>query len=443
MARLRKKSAKKAGKKTGAKMADQAALFARARKVLVGGVNSPVRAFKSVGGSPLFVEAGSGPYLFSADGRAFIDFCLSWGPLIFGHARAEIVAAAKAALERGSTFGAATVAEVDLAERIKAALPSMELIRLTSSGTEADMSALRAARAFTRRDLVIKFAGCYHGHVDSMLVAAGSGATTLGIPDSAGVPRAFAKTTIVVPFNDVSAVEAAFKKNKGKIAAVIVEPIPANMGVVFPAKGFLEALRRIATREKSLLIFDEVITGFRVCYGGAQTVFRVKPDLTILGKIVGGGLPLAAYGGRKDVMSMIAPEGPAYQAGTLSGNPVAVAAGIAALDLLRDENPYPRLGKLAGHLAAGLQEAAVAAGVPLRIQSFGSMLTPFFLEGEATDYASAMKADKAAYGRWFHAMLDRCVYLPPAQWEALFVSAAHGEREIAYTIAAAREAFRQ
>jgi len=439
MARLTRKPAKK---KAPARKVDMGALFARARRALVGGVNSPVRAFKSVGGSPVFMAAGMGPYIFAADGRGFVDYCLSWGPLMFGHARTEIVEAAKAALERGSTFGAATFAEVELAERVQAAFPSMELVRLTSSGTEADMSALRAARAFTGRDLVIKFAGCYHGHVDSLLVAAGSGATTLGIPDSAGVPKAFAATTIVVPFNDLPAVEAAFRKHKGRIAALIVEPVPANMGVVFPKEGFLEALRRVTAREKSLLIFDEVITGFRVCYGGAQTLYGIKPDLTILGKIVGGGLPLAAYGGRKDVMSMIAPEGPAYQAGTLSGNPVAVAAGAATLDLLRSEDPYPRLQQLGDYLCEGLRAAALDAGVPLRIQSFGSMITPFFMEGEATDYASALKADKAAYGRFFHEMLKRAVYLPPAQWEALFVSYAHTDRELDHTIAAAREAFR-
>ncbi len=418
------------------------ALFERARKALVGGVNSPVRAFKSVGGTPLFVERGSGAYLYADDGKRYVDFCLSWGPLMFGHARTEIVKAAKRALEEGSTFGAATMAEVELAERIQKAFPSMELLRMTSSGTEADMSALRAARAYTKRDLVIKFAGCYHGHVDSLLVAAGSGATTLGIPDSAGVPAAFAATTIVVPFNDLRAVEAAFKKHKGKIAAVIVEPIPANMGVVFPADGFLAGLRKLATREKSLLIFDEVITGFRLCYGGAQTLFNIKPDLTILGKIVGGGLPLAAYGGRKDVMSMIAPEGPAYQAGTLSGNPVAVAAGTATLDLLRSENPYPRLEKLGEYWTEGLRDGANRAGVSLRIQSAGSMATPFFAEYPVTDYASALKADKQAYGRFFHTMLKRGVYLPPAQWEANFVSYAHTDRDLDFAISAARVAFR-
>ena len=417
--------------------------FARARRALVGGVNSPVRAFKSVGGTPVFVESGSGASLVAADGRRFVDFCLSWGPLMFGHARRELVKAAIGALRRGSTFGAATMAEVALAERIKGAFPSIELLRMTSSGTEADMSALRAARAFTGRDLVVKFAGCYHGHVDSLLVAAGSGATALGVPDSAGVPAAMAATTIVAPFNDLAAVERIFRGNRGRIAAIIVEPIPANMGVVFPAAGFLEGLRALATRDKALLIFDEVITGFRVCYGGAQTLFHVKPDLTILGKIVGGGLPLAVYGGRKDVMSTIAPEGPAYQAGTLSGNPVAVAAGAAMLDLLRAENPYRRLGQMAAYVCDGFRRAAAAAGVPLNVQSFGSMFTPFFVDGPVTDYASALKADKAAYGRFFHRMLKRGVYLPPAQWEAAFVCCAHSGRELDAAVKAAREALRQ
>ncbi|MEK7233624.1 MAG: glutamate-1-semialdehyde 2,1-aminomutase [Elusimicrobiota bacterium] len=414
-------------------------IFARARKSLVGGVNSPVRAFKSVGGTPLFVHSGSGAYLNADDARSYIDFCLSWGPLMFGHARRELVKAAQEAMARGSTFGAATQAEVALAERIKKAFPSIELLRMTSSGTEAGMSAARAARALTKRDLIIKFSGCYHGHFDSLLVAAGSGATTLGIPDSAGVSKAVAATTIVVPFNDLPAVEAAFKKYKGKIAALFVEPIPANMGVVLPAKGFLKGLRRITEREKTLLVFDEVITGFRVCYGGVQTMCGIKPDLTVLGKIIGGGLPLAAYGGRRDVMSMIAPEGPAYQAGTLSGNPVAVAAGTAMLDLLRFESPYKRMAQLAEYMCEGLRRASLRAGVPLRIQSCGSMFTPFFREGEVTDYASAMKADKAAYGRYFHGMLKRGVYLPPAQWEAAFVSYAHTEKDLNIAIGAAVE----
>ena len=416
-------------------------LFVRARKVLVGGVNSPVRAFKSVGGTPVFMKSGSGAYLTDADNRRYIDFCLSWGPLMFGHARREITAAAEAALRQGSTFGAATEAEVALAERIKAAIPSMQLLRLTSSGTEAGMSACRAARAFTKRDLIIKFAGGYHGHMDAMLVAAGSGATTLGVPDSAGVPRGVAATTIVVPFNDLNALKQAFAKNKGRVAAILMEPIPANMGIVFPGEGFLKAVRALCTKEKSLLIFDEVITGFRVCYGGVQNLEGVKPDLTVLGKIIGGGLPLAAYGGRKDVMSMIAPEGPAYQAGTLSGNPVAVAAGTAMLDLLRAENPYKRMEQLKEYLCEGFRLAAVRAGVPLRIQSTASMFTPFFLDGEAVDYKTAIKADKAAYGRFFHEMLKRGVYLPPAQWEAGFVSYAHTDKELDHAIGAAVFAF--
>ena len=428
---------------TKAKPANLKKLFERARKSLVGGVNSPVRAFKSVGGTPLFVRSGTGAWIRGADGKSYVDFCLSWGPLMFGHARGEIVAAAQTAMSHGSTFGAATEGEVILAEKIKEALPSIELLRMTSSGTEAGMSAARAARAFTKRDLIVKFAGCYHGHFDSLLVAAGSGATTLGIPDSAGVPKSFAATTIVVPFNDLKAVENAFKKNKGRIAAVFVEPIPANMGVVFPADGFLEGLRKITKREKSLLIFDEVITGFRVAYGGAQTLVGIKPDLTILGKVVGGGLPLAVYGGRKDVMSMMAPEGPAYQAGTLSGNPVAVAAGIAMLDLLKSEDPYQRMEQLAEYYCEGLRGAAIARGVPLRIQSFGSMFTPFFLDGgPVTDYKSALKADKKAYGRFFQAMLKRGVYLPPAQWEAAFVSYAHTDIELDFALSAALAAFK-
>jgi len=440
MARV-KKTAKKSARKM--KRMGHKELFARARKSLVGGVNSPVRAFKSVGGSPLFVQSGSGPYLLAADGRPYVDYCLSWGPLMFGHARKEIVSAAKAALERGTTFGAATIAEVDLAERIKEAFPSIELLRMTSSGTEADMCAVRVARAFTKRDLIIKFAGCYHGHVDSLLVAAGSGATALGAPDSAGVPKAFAATTIVLAFNDLPAVEGAFKKHKGRIAAVIVEPIPANMGVVFPAEGYLQGLRKITTREKALLIFDEVITGFRVCYGGVQTLCGIKPDLTVLGKIVGGGLPMGVYGGRRDVMSLVAPEGPVYQAGTLSGNPVAVAAGTAMLDLLRRRKPYARMEWLKNYLCEGLRLCANAAGVSLRIQSIGSMFTPFFVDGEVTDYASALKSDKKRYGRFFHEMLKLGVYLPPAQWEAAFVSAAHTERDLDLTIAAANAAFRK
>ncbi|MBI5622343.1 MAG: glutamate-1-semialdehyde 2,1-aminomutase [Elusimicrobia bacterium] len=400
-------------------------LFARAQKILVGGVNSPVRAFKSVGGSPVFMRSGAGAVLTDEDGKRYLDFCLSWGPLILGHARREVLAAAERALRRGSTFGAATAAEVELAERIRAALPSMELVRLTSSGTEADMSAVRVARAFTGRDLIVKCAGCYHGHVDSLLVAAGSGATTLGVPDSAGVPRAWARTTITLPYNDPKAFEAAFSRWGKRIAAVIIEPVAANMGVVLPKSGFLESLRRVTTKHGSLLIFDEVITGFRLAYGGWQSVCKIKPDLTVLGKIVGGGLPLAAYGGRRDIMRLVAPLGPVYQAGTLSGNPVAVAAGLETLRLLKEENPYPALARRAGELTARIRQEAAAVGVPVTVNSVGSMFTVFFTDHPVTEYTSALQADAGSYGAFFRALLEEGAYFPPAQWEAAFLSSCH------------------
>ena len=417
-------------------------LFDRACRSLVGGVNSPVRAFKAVGGSPVFMKSGAGAFLTDEGGKRYIDYCLSWGPLILGHGRREIVKAAEAALRSGSTFGAATRAEVVLAETLKEALPSLELVRLTSSGTEAVMSAVRAARAFTKRDVIVKFNGCYHGHVDSLLVQAGSGALTLGAPDSAGVPKAWAATTLSVPYNDAAALKKAFAKHGNKIAAVIVEPIVGNMGVVHPKDDFLQALRDLPRKNGALLIFDEVITGFRLCYGGAQTLFKIKPDLTTLGKIVGGGLPLAAYGGRREIMEQIAPLGPVYQAGTLSGNPVAVAAGLATLQLLKKEQPYKRLGELTEYLTNGLADAAAAAKVPVRINSAGSMFTVFFTGGSVDSFDSAMKADRKAYSRYFQAMLARGVYLPPAQFEAAFLSYAHKAAELDATIAAAREAFR-
>ena len=420
---------------------NRSSLFSRAQKALVGGVNSPVRAFRAVGGSPVFVKAGAGAELVGADGRRYVDYCLSWGPLIFGHARRELVAAATQALSSGSTFGAATEAEVELAEELKAALPSLGLVRLTSSGTEAVMSALRVARAFTKRDLVIKFTGCYHGHVDSLLVAAGSGALTLGTPDSAGVPDAWAKTTLSLPYNDLPAVEAAFARFGSKIAAVIVEPIVGNMGVVHPTRGFLQGLRELTRKHKSLLIFDEVITGFRLCYGGAQTLFGIEPDLTTLGKIIGGGLPLGAYGGRREIMELVAPLGPVYQAGTLSGNPVAVAAGLATLRLLRREDPYGRLEELAGYLLRGLEEAAAAAKARVRINSAGSMFTVFFTGEPVTDFKSAKKADAKRYARFFQSLLSQGVYFPPAQYEAAFVSYAHKRAQLDKTIRAARRAF--
>ncbi|MBI5240441.1 MAG: glutamate-1-semialdehyde 2,1-aminomutase [Elusimicrobia bacterium] len=405
-------------------------LFKRAQRALVGGVNSPVRAFKSVGGTPVFMTRGRGSWIQDADGRRYIDFCHSWGPLILGHARPEVLFAAERALRKGSTFGAATEAEVALAEDIQAAVPSMQLVRLTSSGTEADMSAVRVARAFTGRELVIKFAGCYHGHVDSLLVAAGSGATTLGIPDSAGVPPAWARTTVTLPYNDAQAAAAAFKKWKGQVAAVIVEPVAANMGVALPAPGFLAALRELCTRNGALLIFDEVITGFRLCYGGYQKLCAVRPDLTVLGKIVGGGLPLAAYGGRRDVMRLVAPLGPVYQAGTLSGNPVAVAAGRETLRLLRTLKPYAALEAETLRLAAGIRRDASACGVVVTVNTIGSMFTVFFTGHPVTDYASAKLADAARYGRFFRSLLEQGVYFPPAQWEAAFLSAAHSGADL-------------
>ncbi len=419
-----------------------ASWFTRASRSLVGGVSSPVRAFKGVGGTPRFMASGQGCRLTDVDGRSYIDYCASWGPLILGHARREVVAAARAATRKGSTFGAPTAGEVLLAEEIRKALPSMHLLRLTSSGTEAVMSALRVARAATRRDAVIKFAGCYHGHADSLLVAAGSGALTLGTPDSAGVPRAWAETTISLPYNDPEAVRSAFERWGGRVAAVIVEPVVGNMGVVLPAPGFLQSLREITASHGALLIFDEVITGFRLCYGGAQTLFKIRPDLTCLGKIVGGGFPLAAYGGRRELMELVAPLGPVYQAGTLSGNPVAVAAGLKTLELLKSEKPYRRLEKLTSALAEGLADAAGAAGVPLRVNSTASMITAFFCPGPVTGYDSAKAADAKAYGRFFHGLLERGVYFPPAQFEAAFLSAAHRPLDVERTLEAARAALR-
>lgn len=417
-------------------------LFKRAVKVLVGGVNSPVRAFKAVGGVPRFIVSGAGSRIVDADGRRYIDYCLSWGPLILGHARKEIVAAARRALRRSSTFGAATEAEVLLAERLKAALPSMQLIRLTSSGTEAVMSAMRVARAYTRRDFVVKFAGCYHGHVDSLLVQAGSGATTLGAPDSAGVPAAWANTTITLPYNDAAAARRAFQKWGGRIAAVIVEPVVGNMGVVGPNGGFLPCLRELTARHKALLIFDEVITGFRLCYGGAQTLFKIRPDLTCLGKIIGGGLPLAAYGGRRDIMEMVAPCGPVYQAGTLSGNPVAVAAGLTCLRLLKEENPYAALAQRTDHLLEGIAIQAQKAGTALQIHQAGSMFTLFFCDTPIKDYQSAKKSNAKAYAKFFQGLLKTGVYFPPAQLEAAFLSSAHSDRDVERTIKAAGRALR-
>jgi glutamate-1-semialdehyde 2,1-aminomutase len=410
-------------------------LFRRAQELIPGGVNSPVRAFRSVGGNPLFLARGQGAYIFDVDGNRYIDYVGSWGPLLLGHRHPEILEALERALAIGTSFGAPTQAEVELATAICDALPSIEMVRLVNSGTEATMSAIRLARGFTGRDLTVKFEGCYHGHVDSLLVKAGSGVATLGLPDTVGVPRSFADTTIALPYNSVAAVEAAFRKHGERIAAVIVEPVVGNMGCVPPTPGFLEALRSLTSQHGALLIFDEVMTGFRVAFGGAQQRYGIRPDLTTLGKVIGGGLPVGAYGGRKDVMNHVAPAGPVYQAGTLSGNPLAVAAGLAMLEhLKRHPEIYDQLDARAAELCA-----AVPPGVT--VNRVGSMFTFFFTEGPVTDYESAKRSDTARFGRFFRAVLDRGVYLPPSQFEAAFVSAAHTEEDIRQTVAAVRNAF--
>lgn len=410
-------------------------LFACARKLIPGGVNSPVRAFRGVGGTPPFIARGEGARIWDVDGNEYIDYVLSWGPLILGHSFPPVMDALREVLGLGTSFGAPTEREVELAELIRECVPSIEMVRLVNSGTEATMSALRVARGFTGRDLAIKFEGCYHGHVDSLLVKAGSGMATLGIADTAGVPQAFAATTITLPFNSIDAVEAAFREHGANIAAVIVEPVVGNMGCVPPRPGFLEALREITARHGALLIFDEVMTGFRLALGGAQERFGIRPDLTTLGKIVGGGMPLAAYGGRADIMSKVAPTGPVYQAGTLSGNPMAVSAGIATLrHLTSHPEVYETVEKRAAQLTAN-----PPAGIT--VNRVGSMFTFFSTPGPVTDWESAKRADTKRFGRFFHWMLDRGIYLAPSQFEAGFLSAAHSEQDVARTVEAAREFF--
>ena len=415
-------------------------LFRRAVGLMPGGVNSPVRAFKSVGGDPLFIREARGSHLFDVDGNDFVDYVGSWGPMILGHAHPQVVEAVREAAGRGTSYGAPTELEVNLAERIIRAFPSIERVRLVSSGTEAVMSAVRVARAFTSRPRLLKFEGCYHGHADAFLSRAGSGIATLGIPDTPGVPAEYAALTLTVPYNDLEAVTEVFRNHGGEIACVVVEPIAGNMGVVPPAPGFLEGLRSLTARYGALLLLDEVITGFRVAYGGAQTLLDLRPDLTTLGKIIGGGFPLAAYGGRREIMEKVAPEGPVYQAGTLSGNPVAVTAGLTTLEILEETDPYPDLERKAARLEVGLREAATSAGVPAAINRVGSMLTTFFTGDPVTDYATARRSDTERYGRLFRAMLERGVYLAPSQFEAAFVSTAHTDAEIDATLAAAREA---
>jgi glutamate-1-semialdehyde 2,1-aminomutase len=410
-------------------------LFERAQLSIPGGVNSPVRAWRGVGGTPRFIVRGDGAHLFDADDNEYIDYIGSWGPLLLGHRHPEILDAIQQALSRGTSFGAPTEQEIELAELIRHMVPSIEMVRLVNSGTEATMSALRVARGFTNRDITIKFEGCYHGHVDSLLVKAGSGVATLGLPDSPGVPKGFSDTTIAVPFNNVEAVEDAFRTHGDKIAAVIVEPVCGNMGCIPPNGGYLEALRRITQRHEALLIFDEVMTGFRVAPGGAQQLYNIKPDLTTLGKVIGGGLPIAAYGGRRDIMTYIAPSGPIYQAGTLSGNPLAVASGLA---MLRHIQAHPEIYEQLNRSTARL---ATCGPENVTVNRIGSMMTWFFTAADVTDYASAKRSDTTRFGKFFHAMLDRAIYLPPSQFEALFVSTAHTEADIERTVDAARQSF--
>jgi glutamate-1-semialdehyde 2,1-aminomutase len=414
--------------------------FDRAKRLMPGGVNSPARAFGGVGGEPMFFARGEGAYLHDLDGNKYIDYVGSWGPLILGHAHPEITRAVIEAAARGTSFGAPTEAESELCELIIDSVPSVEKVRLVNSGTEATMSAIRLARGFTGRDIIVKFAGNYHGHVDSLLVAAGSSAATLGVPNSPGVTAGTAEDTVVLQYNDVAGLDAAFKEHGPQIAGLIVEPVVGNMGVVVPTAEFLEALRRLTERDGALLIFDEVMTGFRVAYGGAQSLFGIKPDLTTLGKIVGGGLPVGAYGGRADIMDRVLPAGKVFQAGTLSGNPLATAAGIATLKVLRDHNPYPRLEELSARLAKGLDEAATAAGIPHTIARMGSMMTLFFSDEPVTNWPSASRCDTKRFAKYFWNMIEHGIYLPCSQYEALFVSAAHSEANVDATIRAANEA---
>ncbi|MFZ1158270.1 MAG: glutamate-1-semialdehyde 2,1-aminomutase [Candidatus Sulfotelmatobacter sp.] len=428
---------------TSRKVEQSRRLQQRAESMIPGGVNSPVRAFRAVGCDPVFIVRGKGSHIWDADENEYIDYIGSWGPLILGHADQDVLDAILGAACNGTSFGASTPSEADLAELVISAFPQMQKVRFVSSGTEATMSAIRLARAYTKRKYIVKFEGCYHGHADALLVKAGSGVATLGIPGSAGVPEEFIQFTVALPFNNIQMVEHAFHKFKHQIACVIVEPVVGNMGCVPAADDFLVALRLITEREHSVLIFDEVMTGFRLAFGGAQEIYNVRPDLTTMGKIIGGGLPVGAYGGPTEIMDLVAPLGPMYQAGTLSGNPLAMAAGCATLKRLRDhkQETYPRLEKLSGELVEGVAAAAKEAGVTLCHNRVGSMFTWFFTKGPVKDWDSASKSNTEAFGKFFRGMLDNGVYLPPSQYEAAFLSAAHTEQDVQQTIAAAKQAF--
>jgi glutamate-1-semialdehyde 2,1-aminomutase len=417
-------------------------LFQQAQDLFPGGVNSPVRAFRAVGGQPLFIERGEGPYLYDVDGNRFIDYVLSWGPLITGHAHPKVVDAIQQAALKGTSYGAPSPLELELAKSIMDFMPKIEMIRFVNSGTEATMSALRLARAYTRREKIIKFDGCYHGHADMLLVQAGSGVATLGLPDSPGVPSAVASDTLVASFNDLDSVEALFKKYPEQIAGLIVEPVAGNMGVIPPQPGFLEGLRSLTKREGAVLIFDEVMTGFRVHKGGAQTLYDIEPDLTTLGKVIGGGLPVGAYGGKKEIMQLVAPSGPMYQAGTLSGNPLAMSAGIAALDLIRDDECWRQMERSAARLETGISAAAEQAGIPIRQTRVGTMFTTFFSDTRSVDWNTVKIADKALFGKFFQKMLQNGVYLAPSQFEAGFLSIKHTDEIIETTLEAVTKAFR-
>jgi glutamate-1-semialdehyde 2,1-aminomutase len=414
-------------------------LFEQALRWIPGGVNSPVRAFRAVGGRPFFAQSAKGPFVYDVDGNRYVDYVGTWGPAIHGHAFAPVIKAIQASAENGTSFGIPNPLEVEMARLIRSAVSSIHKVRMCNSGTEATMSAIRLARGFTGRDKIVKFEGCYHGHVDSLLVKAGSGALTFGHPDSAGVPASFTEHTVVVPFNDEEALRAVFAANHGRIAGIIVEPVPGNAGLYLPRPGFLEFLRKICDGEGALLIFDEVMTGFRLAWGGAQQRFAINPDLTCFGKIIGGGLPVGAFGGRVEIMDMLAPLGPVYQAGTLSGNPLAMAAGIAALQALQAPGAYAKLEELGAALESGMKEAARMAGIPVQFNRIGSMFCAYFTSEPVHNLSDAMKCDRDRFARYFRGMLDRGIYFAPSQFEAGFLSLAHTEKEIEATVSAALE----